>query len=323
MITLKKTIAIASLLFIIQACADILVDNISEEKPQIILPVANSILKSGDVLFKWEEVDGATNYQLLVVSPSFDSINVLYLDTIIIDNDFIIRLPDGQYEWQLTAINTEYSSQPVINRFSVNADSTINLSGKTINLSIPFDNTFTNENLVTFYWNNITTANYYIFELSNLVDFSSLITSKKITTPFYSVNFQADGLYFWRVRAVNESSLTMTQWASRKLNIDRLAPSTPALLLPMNNDSILIKSSSPDLSWSVDPTSSHDTVFIYNNAQKDILLLKIASTQNNINLDGTPLDGTTSWEDYFWEVKSVDLAGNTSGFSIIKKFWAK
>lgn len=58
--------------------------------------------------FYWEKVDGASQYQLQIVSPGFSSIEQLIEDTAINSNQFTTDLGEGIFEWRVRALN--YSS---------------------------------------------------------------------------------------------------------------------------------------------------------------------------------------------------------------------
>lgn len=103
-----KNIAI-TLIFsvgIIVSCESALEENL-KEKVHLLAP-ANRIVTTDTVhTFYWEMMEGATHYQLQVVSPRFDSIARLIVDTTIANNQFNLTLhKNTRYEWRVRALNS-------------------------------------------------------------------------------------------------------------------------------------------------------------------------------------------------------------------------
>lgn len=67
-------------------------------------------------IFYWEKTEGAIEYQLQVVSPSFSPLEKLIEDTIVNTNRFTIELPGGFYEWRVRGLNNS-SASPFSNTF--------------------------------------------------------------------------------------------------------------------------------------------------------------------------------------------------------------
>ena len=88
---------------------------LTNEKITLLAPTNNLISTDSNATFYWNEVNGATKYQLQIVSPKFDSISKVYADTIITKNLFLFSLNKGKkYQWRVRAKNssseTEFST---------------------------------------------------------------------------------------------------------------------------------------------------------------------------------------------------------------------
>ena len=82
----------------------------------------------------------------------------------------------------------------------------------------------------------------------------------------------------------------------------------------MNGDTVAIPSL---LSWDFDASSSMDTLYIYTDSLISPPILEVATTDADFELEDTSSDV------YFWRVRSVDTAGNTSIYSSLRKFYTQ
>jgi hypothetical protein len=101
----KPYVSILLLVLFLAACDEVLETVLTGKKVTLLAPVNN--LNTTDTLqtFYWENLDGAVLYQLQIVSPRFDSITRLIMDTTIGRNTFSIDLDTGTYQWRVKALN--------------------------------------------------------------------------------------------------------------------------------------------------------------------------------------------------------------------------
>jgi hypothetical protein len=97
------------LLFI--SCDDIVEKDIRDDTVELVAPADNAVVAEGDIMFWWNELQGASQYELQVVSPNMLSPQTLVLDTVITKHTFTLSLPAGNYQWCVKAINTGYVTQ--------------------------------------------------------------------------------------------------------------------------------------------------------------------------------------------------------------------
>jgi len=105
--SVKVLITFVVLLFI--GCDDIFEADLSGEVVVIIAPKDELQTEIQSNTFWWDTVEGAEGYNLQIVSPSFDDILRLELDTSIAINQFLYTLEPGDYQWRVCAFN--YTSE--------------------------------------------------------------------------------------------------------------------------------------------------------------------------------------------------------------------
>lgn len=92
------------------ACDDIFVEDISKDKVNIIAPKNDVILENENTTLVWDVLDGADEYHVIVVSPSFSDIRAYICDSITDDYKMKLSLHNGAYEWSVQACNSAYVS---------------------------------------------------------------------------------------------------------------------------------------------------------------------------------------------------------------------
>ena len=87
-------------------------ETVLTEKNVVLQAPANKIKTSDpNQTFYWDFMDGASEFQLQIVSPKFDSIARLITDTIITKNQFPLEMQAGNYQWRVKAINNSSSTK--------------------------------------------------------------------------------------------------------------------------------------------------------------------------------------------------------------------
>ncbi len=127
----------------------------------------------------------------------------------------------------------------------------------------------------------------------------NLITTNWTVSPGIS-----EGIWYWRVRAVDNMS-NYGNWSEyRKLIVDNTAPNKVLLNLPVSNNNI--NNNTPVFSW-----SGNDNL-----SGIDFYVLELSS--NNFNSEYVITNNSTTWIPaftlsngmWYWKVKGVDRAGN-------------
>jgi hypothetical protein len=96
----------------VTSCDDILETDLSDDMVTLRLP-ADGITQSDSVAvsFWWEELEGASKYELQIVSPDNINPQSLVLDTLVTKTQFSVSLPAGQYQWCVRGVNSGYKTE--------------------------------------------------------------------------------------------------------------------------------------------------------------------------------------------------------------------
>lgn len=293
------------------ACDDILEEDIATDSVVLLAPVDSMVTDSFSITFWWEELEGASDYLLQVVSPSFESPFQLLVDTVIATNKFTYTFAPGNYQWRVKGQNfgfgTDFSSRTFV------IDSSGNLSSQPLKLIAPENGFITNDTIIKFSWESIPIAEEYLFEIITPPAFFQITTETSIEVTFD----KADAREEWRVTAFNENSITRSDIF--EFTIDVTSPEKPS---PVNPENEAIFNSLPiGLTWnSPADDRDRDSLFVYVGDQNTLLNgFPVATTNTTFTFssnDPDPLDIGI----YFWAVKTVDRAGNVSDFSEMRKF---
>lgn len=307
------TVAIIGITLSLASCRDIIEPSISDQKVQLNAPANQYQSTSYNLNFWWNEVDEAIRYRLQIVTPNFDTIGSLVVDTLVKSNKFSLTLSPGQYQWRVRAENgssqTTYSNPQ---GFTVLFSS---IKEQKVQLGAPVNNFSTNQSAITFNWNSLYGATKYRLQIdtSNFIDESKVIYDK--VTPGLQLNYTLakDHVYQWRIRAENDTA--QAKWSSiNSFTYDHTPPPVVNLSSPANNQSINLPVS---LQWNPSSTATRyklyvlksDSTTLYNNT----FPMQTNSTGYNFN------QGITG-ERIYWKVVAVDAVGNESTASTMRSF---
>ena len=216
------TILVLLVLILLNSCEDIFETDLSNKNIILIAPGDSLHTDFSSQTFYWEQVKGALTYRLQIVSPHFNAIQKLVLDTSITFLKFSVNLSPGLYEWRVRAENGSSKTLYVYRYLQI--DSTLDLAKQKVLLTHPADNIAINNKSITFSWSDIYNATGYNFQLWE----PDLNGSKIIDTTLNVLSLPSgsnlpDGNYTWGVKAFNNN--TNTDMTFRKFMIDRTVPS--------------------------------------------------------------------------------------------------
>jgi hypothetical protein len=137
----------------IMGCSDVFETNIEKSTINVLAPPDNIHSTLVTQTFWWDNVSGASKYNLQIVSPRFDYIERFVLDTNITTDKFQITLNPGVYEWRICGFNSGYATPYSIRTLFI--DSTVDLTLQQVILVSPASNKATNESHIKFKWGKI------------------------------------------------------------------------------------------------------------------------------------------------------------------------
>lgn len=307
-------IALNALIILISCKKDFVVKDITNKTITVNAPVNNLVTTNNKVTFWWEEVDGAEKYNIQVVKPSFASVTQIIADTNIAGTKYNLTLQPGSYQWRIKAVNNGGST--VFQTYDLKVDTTSNLNSLTVSIIDPQANYLTGNKRVCFAWNSLNAANSYQIILLNSGNGTIKDTTTTLTT--YTYNFASQGVYTWKVRALNDFSISQYNTALT-FTIDLTAPSAPVLSSPLHN---AVVTPTTNLVWNRvgAPDARYDSIFVATDSAFTNVISKTKTYLQSIGIgsltNSPPATGTMYW----WKLRSVDSVGNRSVYSNQLKF---
>ncbi|MCF8414632.1 MAG: hypothetical protein K9G40_00205 [Crocinitomicaceae bacterium] len=315
------TLLVISAIF--TSCKEIIAEDITNRTPELIVPTISDTVMSNPVQFKWEAMDGATKYHLQVVSPSFSTISDYVIDTIIYTTNFSFPLDSNEFELKLTALNGGYTSKtlgPIHFWVGISPSS----STGTITLLSPSEDAYINESFDgTFTWQGFMSASSYEYSLrkgSSFATGSIQHTQNGITASSYVIPNTVElteGLYYWGVKGYTQFG--ETYFKTSTFQVDLTDPTTPSLLYPTSMD--FPSSGLINFTW-----NNGTDVGVIQSPIQSIIEVSVdpgfSSILKTDTLIGSSQGYTLSPGTYYWRVINMDLAGNSSAYSIVHQFFA-
>lgn len=298
-----------ALIAITFSCEDILEEDITNDIVQIVYPTEGVTIESNVATFQWNKLDGADDYRVQVYTNNQFQV----FDTLINTNTVTLPLIQGTYQWRVRGENSAYESTysfPI----TFDVQESDDLTNQQVVLSAPSSTFATNQNTITLSWEDLTAAEYYEVEVTNVTSGNIVFTQNNITTTnvtLNSSNIAVDGQYLWKVRAYNSTTATQTQFSTRNFLVDTVAPNQPQNNQPTNNATQTVNQTI-NFNWTIPADSGIvQSIISYE--------LQIASDVNFTTiLQTSPSTGTSFQQSftaagvYYWRVRAKDAAGNGS-----------
>lgn len=178
---------------------------------QVVLssPENEKFLNFINITLNWVTLENATSYSVRVINTStgqeiFSKSN-LTETSVTLDG---ANLTDGSYEWRVKAKNTDSETkQYTARKFSL--DTSKPNQPKNI---LPADNSTQSTNSsITCTWSiandtgTVKSPISYLIEFATDVDFNSIIQTQNSNSTTLLQTFSTAGVYYWRVRAIDEA----------------------------------------------------------------------------------------------------------------------
>ena len=190
------------------SCEDVFVNEIDEKEVVLIAPGDGLVTELSQLTFWWETIEDVDNYNIQIVSPSFENVAEVIVDSLTPNSSIEFSLVPNKYEWRVKAVNsiseTEYSAAS----FEI-TETIVDISSKQVKLTSPADKHTTVNTDITFLWEKLQGANTYNIII---VKGSFDIVEDKIldieTADLDVSQTLTPGNYEWKVKGVNEISET-------------------------------------------------------------------------------------------------------------------
>ena len=179
--------------------------DISDRAPNLISPAADLEADAGTFVFLWDTIRDANNYNLRIVSPSFENIRTVIADTVTALSNASVQLDSGVYEWGVQAINTSSLSMRSIRSLTID----VAFENRALEILSPSEGATLDSGSVVFIWEPLRDADAYEFQLvtPTFDAISSIISDQEVTEDRVSLNLNP-GSYQWSIRAMNGNKKT-------------------------------------------------------------------------------------------------------------------
>jgi len=208
---------------------------------QIMSPADKSTIIDKKVTFWWNFLDGATKYNLQVVSPSFANPTKLIYDQWLTSNSMVVDLEAGNYEWRVKAANSVYQTGFTQSTFSIYSN---DLSKQKTTLLSPLYGQQINKSLVKLSWAKINSnASYQLLIKKDSWESGSIVQDMKTDKIENEVSL-SDGDYYWGVKAIDPVNNSETEYSIRKFEVAikvDLSGTKVSLLSPTDKSTIVDK----------------------------------------------------------------------------------
>ncbi len=291
-------------------CGEVLEDNITSDEVFLRVPANGVTLTSDTVTFWWDHVDGALDYQIQVVSPSFDSARHLVADSFVVNNRLTLILHEGDFEWAVRALNNGYETAFFYSRFSIaggsSSDSTdVDISTMAVVLNTPADGAQREEGSINFWWDEVDGASQYQIQVArpSFTSPEELVYDTVTTSTTLSLDL-TPGEYQWRVKASNDGF--QTAYTTNSLSVTAAAVTeNPVITLVSPGDEYRTNEQSVTFRWSFSETVDFYVLRIEGPTDLDFVT---ESQQLSVGFE-------TNDGDYTWNVTGVNAASSTNYYS--------
>ena len=295
------------------SCKEIFEPSIAKHDVELLSPADNYISNKYTLVFWVEPIDDALFYRLQVVSPDFDDVGALILDTLINTNKFSFTFDPGEYQWRVSAENG--SSKTAYSRprsFIVNYSS---IEQQRVILSSPVNNLITNHANIAFKWMALFGADQYRLQIdtNNFADENALLVNKLTSNIEMIEVLTRDHVYHWRVRA--ETDTVQSLWSMvNSIRFDTTPPGRVSLKTPLKGETLNLP---VILQWNTVLSAKKYKLYALKSDSSSLF-----DTDFPLLLNGTNYTFNRGRADdsIYWRVSAIDEAGNEGESSELRNF---
>lgn len=167
----------------------------------LLSPAQNAVTNNNTVLFRWENVPGATKYV-------FQFLNAPTFDTIVYTNQFTKKLPavTKSYTWKVTALNTLSLKESAARQFDIDITAPLKPDllfpkADTSFFTLPLRLSWSRKS------NDISYDSLFIYNNQNqvLANFPKRVNATFFSLTTTDLPAAAAGSYFWAVKSVDQA----------------------------------------------------------------------------------------------------------------------
>jgi hypothetical protein len=301
---------LSALALLLSGCEEFFEVRLDQTVVNIIIPSDSLRTPVATQTFWWDDVYGADEYRIQIVSPHFDSIYTLITDEFVDTSRFNYTLHPGTYQWRVKALN--YATETPWATRTLIIDSTLDLSSQTLVLLSPLQNDTSNTLVYTLRWQSLYNADVYRYEVWQPALNGTLVEANGTTGSAATITLLAEGAFLWRVRA--ENALGNTPYSIRQAYADTTAPQLSVPVSPAH--AAVLPSRNVSFSWlrAADNGSSvRDSIVV----ATDQLFNQVVTTYSTraVNVADSLASGV-----YYWRIYTKDKAGNQRGPTLNRTF---
>ncbi|MBN1113089.1 MAG: hypothetical protein JXA53_09285 [Bacteroidales bacterium] len=298
----------------ISGCEDIFEIDVTDQKVELLSPLDEWKTPKQNMLFVWSPNIDAQKYNLQIVKGSFAEVSYYITDTLVTLPKFEKTLTPGNFEWRVALINGSSKSEWSYHKFTIEESKDITENEPV--LLQPTNQAIIAKKDIELKWEELEGASEYRIEIHKNDWNGELVLGPKMVDEITETVTLSDGEYTWGVIAENSTNKSLP--ATRTLTIDTTAPAVSSTVAPAEDSDQT--SLSVVFSWTrVNDTGSalSDSIFVSKTEDfKKTSIVVNELTDNNTGYTAAlPAKGT-----YYWRLKTIDKAGNMSGYSPTVKF---
>jgi hypothetical protein len=153
----------------IMSCEDIFVADIASSEVTLVAPADSADTYETMQMFLWEQVKGATEYNITLFSPDLATAGSVILDSVVVEPSFKVSLAPGAYEWCVKASNGFYTTRIACNKLVIKEG----VGAKQVQLIAPADDSESSNAEQIFWWEPV----------SGAMEYTLIVVSPDLLTP--------------------------------------------------------------------------------------------------------------------------------------------
>ena len=265
-------------------------------------------------VFSWAAATGALAYRIQVDnSDLFDSPEMDVTRPKSTSYTPLTALPHNIYYWRIQVQTAAgWGNWTPVFTFTVTPPLPV---GPT--LTAPASAAITNDNTPTLNWNAVTGGAKYEIQISKLAAFTTMEQTVTLDPGVltYTVDTLPDALQYWRVRAINALNVSGAWSAIRYFTVDTTPQAVPTLVSPANGGIVL--TTIPKMTVG---TVSGAKYYQFQVDDAEDFVTPLLDVTKNTNYNIPTAAQALPFGTAYWRVRSIDAAGNASGWSSARSF---